>query len=463
MNTEKLDQVVEELKAIVGEENVITDPALLYCYSTDASINQHMPDVVVRPGKTEEVSEILKLANRERIPVHPRGGGTSLSGSVVPYGGGIVVDMTRMNKIIDIRPADLWCIVEAGVIHADLERELAKYGLFYPPDPASSESATIGGTIATNAGGLRGVKYGTTRDWVLGLEVVLPTGDVINVGTKTLKTSSGYQLCRLFVGSEGTLGIITKAVLKLLPIPKARVRVMGVFDSVVDAARAVSQIFMAGITPGLLEFVDKNAQKAINSWLNLGLPETEAILIIDLEGSTEEEPLKLAPYLERVLKENGAIEARYTSDPEEMNKLYLARAKAYPAMFRLGKPTVLVEDITVPVEKLPEAVKKVYEITEKHGILMGIIGHIGDGNFHPLLVYDERDPEEVERVMKCHDEINELAIKLGGTVTGEHAVGKVKAKYFLKEHSPEEIELMRGIKRVFDPNGIMNPGILWGE
>ncbi len=450
---------VEELKSIVGEGNVLMDPVDLYCYSYDSSWVKSMPDVVVRPRKVEEVSEVVKLANKHRIPVHPRGAGTGVNGGVVPRNGGIVIELTRMNKILSISPADLECEVEAGVVLGELEDELTKHGLFYPPDPASSSACTIGGTIATNAGGMRGIRYGVTSNWVLSLEVVLPTGEVVRTGSRALKCVAGYDLTKLFIGSEGTLGIVTKATLKVLPLPEFTARVMAVFDRVDEAVALVSKIYEARVTPLIMEFIDRNSQKAINKWLNLGLPESGAILIVDLDGS-EEGVKKQLSKLEKVMREAGAREIKHATTSEEKDRLYQARSNAYPSMFKLGKPNVLVEDITVPVSRLPEAVKKIYSIVEKYNLFVGIIGHIGDGNLHPNIVFDERNRDEFRRVMDCHREISKLALELQGTITGEHGIGFVKADFLPREIGKVNFNLMKQIKRVFDPNGIMNPGVM---
>lgn len=450
-------EVIEDLKKIVGSENVLTLYEDLYCYSRDASWYSGMPDVVVRPHSTEEVSKVLRLANELKIPVTPQGGRTNLTGGAVPVKGGIVIDLTGMCRIIEISRVNMTCTVEAGVVLGVLEKELAKHGLFWPPDPASTDSATVGGVLAEGAGGLRGAKYGTTRDWVLGLEVVLPTGDVIKTGSATLKWSTGYDLTRLFIRSEGTLGVITKAVLKLRPLPEAIARMAAFFNSLEDVGIAVGRIWEAGIVPLIMELLDKGAIKSVNSYLNLGLPEAEAMVIIDVDG-VKGEVEKLASRVERILMESGAFGVRVASTREEMDKLYLARRAAYPSLFRVFKKTAIPDDTCVPIDKLPKALRRVKEISEKWGVYTIVIGHIGDGNMHPVFCVDVADPKEVEKALKCYEEICRMVLELGGTIAAEHGIGIVKAKLIEEEYGGKVMDIMRAIKRVFDPNNIMNPG-----
>ena len=451
-----MKRLVEKLSNLTGRENVLTTHEDLYCYSYDASWFHAMPDIVVRPHTTDEVVKILKLANVEKIPITPRGAGTNLSGGAIPVKGGIVLDMSGMNKILEIDRTNLRAIVEPGVVHANLESELAKYGLFWPPDPASGDACTMGGILAECGGGMRALKYGTSRDWVLGLEVVLATGDVIHTGASTLKCASGWDLTRLFVRSEGMLGIITKAVLKVRPLPESVLRMLAIFDKLETTAFAVGKIFEAGIVPAIMEILDRSTISVVNDYAKLGLPEVEAIMIIDIDG-TKEECEKLAFKVESELLKIGAKEVQRATTAKDMEDLYTARKVAIPALSRL-KPTTLVEDVTVPVSKLPDMIKRIEEISKKHNIFVATFGHAGDGNLHPIICTDERDLEEWTRAMKCYGDICIAAIKLGGTVSGEHGIGFCKAKYFEQEVDQIVIETMRKIKRTLDPKNILNPG-----
>jgi len=450
------DDVIEELRRIVGSDSVLASYEDLYCYSRDASWYSGMPEVVVRPHSTEEVSKVLKLANSLKIPVVPQGGRTNLTGGAIPIRGGIVIDMTGMNRIIEISKINMICIVEAGVVLGVLEKELAKHGLFWPPDPASTDSATIGGILAEGAGGLRGAKYGTTRDWVLGLEVVLPTGDVINTGSATLKWSTGYDLTRLFIRSEGTLGVITKAILKLRPLPEAIVRMTAFFNRLEDVGVAVGKVWEAGVVPLIMELLDRGAIRSVNSYLNLGLPDVEAMVIIDVDG-VKGEVEKQASRVEKILMEAGAFDVKTALTKEEMDKLYLARRSAYPSLFRVFKKTAIPDDTCVPISKLPEALRRAKEISDKWGVYTIFIGHIGDGNMHPVFCVDVADPKEVDKALKCYEEICRMVLSLGGTIAAEHGIGIVKSKLIEEECGGKAMEIMKAIKRVFDPNNIMNP------
>ncbi|KPV61640.1 MAG: glycolate oxidase subunit GlcD [Candidatus Bathyarchaeota archaeon BA1] len=418
-----------------------------------------MPDVVVRPCTTEEVRGIVKLANEEEIPITPRGAGTNLTGGAIPVKGGIVMDMSRMNKILEINRVNRIAIVEPGVLHADLENELAKYGLFWPPDPASTSACTMGGVIAESAGGLRGAKYGTTREWVLGLEVVLPTGEVIKTGAMTHKSVTGYDLTRLIVGSEGTLGVVTKAVLRVCPIPEAIIRISAAFHEIETAGLAVGKVFEAGIAPTIMEIIDRDLIRSVNKWLKLGLPEVDAIMILDVEG-TREGAEKLAGKAEKVLKEVGATEVKRATTAKEMEDLYLTRKAAYPSLFQVRGKTAIPDDCCVPVDKLPEAFKLVREASRKWVVPVGILAHAGDGNIHPIWTADARNPEEVDRALKCYFEICRGVLKLSGSVSAEHGIGIVKASLVEEEYGRKVVEIMRAIKKIFDPNNIMNPGKL---
>jgi len=453
----KLKPVVEKLKSIVGTENVLTAYEERYCYSYDASWYRAMPDVVVRPHTTKEVGMIVKLANEEKIPITPRGAGTNLTGGAIPVKGGMVMDMSGMNRILEINRTNLTAAVEPGVVHEELEKELAKYGLFWPPDPASSSACTMGGALAECAGGMRVLKYGTARDWVLGLEVVLPTGEVIKTGAITLKSVTGFDLTRLFVGSEGTLGIITKAFLKLRPIPEALIRMSAAFREIETAGLAVGKILEAGIVPTIMEIVNIDFIRSMNKWLKLGLPEVDAIMIIDLDG-TREEVDKLAGKVEKVLKDVGAMDIKRATTAKEMEDLYLARKAAYPSLFQVLGKTAVPDDYCVPINKLPEAFKLARETAQKLGLHTAMLAHAGDGNIHPVWSVDARNLEEVDRLLKCYPEMCRGVLKLGGSVSAEHGIGIGKAPFVEEEYGKKVVEIMQAIKKVFDPNNIMNPG-----
>jgi glycolate oxidase len=366
-----------------------------------------------------------------------------------------------MNKMLEIRRGNLWAKVEPGVVVTVLQEELAKEGLFWPPDPASADACTIGGALAENSGGMRGVKYGTARDWVLGLEVVLPDGEVIRTGSSTLKCSSGFDLTRLFIRSEGMLGVITQATLKVRPLPEMVTRLIASFDTVESAGEAVSKIFEAGIVPLIIELLDATTLKAVNEFKKLGLPEVSALLIVDVEG-TEEECKTLAARLDSLLKGLGAQGIRRASDKKEMEDLMSARKAAYPALCRV-KTTTVMEDIAVPVSVLPTALKKVKEASQKHGIIVGTFGHAGDGNVHPIICTDIRDRDEWNRAMACIDEIRTAALELGGTVSGEHGIGVTKVRFLEREHGKVAVDVMKKIKTALDPTNIMNPGKMFME
>mgnify|MGYP005655203607 CR=1 FL=1 len=417
-----------------------------------------VPAVVVRPHSTLEVAKVVKLANEEKIPVVPRGGATSLvGGAVPPKEESIVIDLTGMDKIMEISIEDLRAEVEAGVIHAKLEEELAKYNLFWPPDPGSSDNCTVGGVLAMNAGGMRAVKYGTARNWVLGLKVVLPTGDIIKTGAKTIKSNVGYDLTRLFVGSEGTLGIITEASLRVVPLPESIARVSAFFDKIEDAGRAVVEVFKTGVVPLIMELADRNIIRAVNKWLNLNLPEKEAYMLVDVDG-TPEQVAKLAQRVGEALKRCGGTDIGIATDKEEMEKLYMIRERGPTALPNITGKMNLTQDFCVPLSKLPQAFRGVYEISEKLNIPVAIVSHAGDGNVHPIFSIDLEAPDAHDVIKNIVREICKLALRLGGTISGEHGIGITKAPYLEMELTSTEINIQKEIKKIFDPKGILNPG-----
>ncbi|WP_075754670.1 FAD-binding oxidoreductase [Sporomusa sphaeroides] len=457
------NQHIEALKRIVGTEHVLTSAEELHCYSYDATPGfSHMPDVVVIPGTTEEVAKVLALANSEKIPVYTRGSGTNLSAGTIPTKGGIVLLMTRMNQIIEIDTENLVAVAQPGVIVSDLNKAVETHGLIYPPDPGTVTTATLGGTVSENAGGLRGLKYGVTKHYVMGLEVVLASGQVMNVGGKNVKDVSGYDMTKLFTGAEGTLGVITKIIVKLVPAPEAKKSMMAIFKNLDNAGNSIAAIIAAKIIPATLEIMDNATIRTVEDYAKVGLPvDAEAVLLIEVDGIPEVVEKEAAKVLE-VLTINKADEVRQAKDAAERDKIWAARRAALPALAKL-RPTTFVEDATVPRNKVPEMIRAVNEIAKKYNVTIGTFGHAGDGNMHPTIVCDIRDEEEMSRVYKAMDEIFGTAIKLGGTLSGEHGIGLGKLKYMEDQFGPVAMEAMRNIKRALDPNLILNPGKLVGE
>lgn len=445
------------LRNIVGPEWFLDSPEDIATYSYDAFLPEFVPDGVVVPDSAQEISQIMTLANEKKVNIVPRGAGTNISGTAVARRRGVIMAFHRMNKILEIDVDNMCAVVQPGVVNADLQREVAKHGLMYPPDPASMFVSTIGGNVALNAGGPRGAKYGVTRDYLLGLEVVLPTGEIIRTGGKTLKNVTGYDLTRLFCGSEGTLGIITEIIVRLIPQPPAKATLQAVFSDLDDAAKTVSAIVASGIVPTTLELIDRVILDIIRDYGGAGFAsEAEALLLIEVDGETsavEEQGRRI----ERFCKERGAIEVERAKDPQEAEKLWHARRTAFGAVASV-RPNCIVEDATVPVKHLPAMIRKIVELAEKYQLKIGVLAHAGDGNLHPLIMTDIRDRAEMERVDKALDEMYEVALSMGGTLSGEHGIGIAKDRFITKELSPKAIEVMRGIKRVFDPNNILNPG-----
>ena len=451
------DKTKKALIDIVGEENYTDNLIDLISYSKDASEHRHRPDAAVWPATAEEISAILKLANKDRFPVVPRGAGTSLAGLAVPEKGGVILDLGRMNKIISVSVTDRLAVVQPGVVYADLERALAPHDFFFPPDPASGTVATLGGNVATNAGGIKGAKYGTTKDYVLSLQVVLPDGRVMRTGSKCMKSSSGYDLTKLFVGSEGTLGVVTEITLKINPKPSLTSTAMATFEDLEDAGRAVSEIMHSGILPSALEVVDQQTLIAINQNTDLNLPEVEAILIAETDGHTREETQFQLNKVIEIFKKNNASTVKQAATKEEAEALWTARKSAYAVMSRINN-SLAVEDLSVPMSKVPNILKTISDLAKKYDLKIPTVGHAGDGNLHPTISYDSTNPDEVKRVEQASAELFEKVIELGGTLTGEHGIGLAKAPFMHLEHDPVAMDVMRSIKKSFDPNNILNPG-----
>ena len=449
--------IKESLRQIVGEENLTDSLIDLIAYSKDASEFKQRPDAAVWPVNREQISAILKLANKEKLPVIARGAGTSLAGLAVPKEGGLILDLGRMDKIIEINIEDRLAIVQPGVVYDDLARALAPKGFFYPPDPASGAVCTLGGNVATNAGGIKGAKYGTTKDYVLGLEVVLADGQVLHTGSQCMKSVSGFDLTRLFVGSEGTLGVITEITLKINPRPPLTQTAMATFNNLEDAGRAVSQIMYSGILPSALEVVDQQTLVAINQNTDLNLPEVEAILVAETDGYTREETeFQLAKIID-IFEKNNASTVRKAESQKEAEALWTARKEAYGVMARINY-NLFVEDLSVPMSKIAGMLRVISDIAEKYDLKIPTVGHVGDGNLHPVISFDGTSPEEVKRVEEATEEMFEKVISLGGTLTGEHGIGLAKAALMPLEHEEVAMDVMRSLKRLFDPNNILNPG-----
>ncbi len=450
-------ELIQRLRQIVGEKWVLTTPEDLICYGYDASYLQSRPGTVVLPATNEEISLILKLANQERIPIVARGTGTGMSGGSIPDEESIVLSVTRMNRIKEIDLVNLVAVVEPGVITADLQAEVESRGLFYPPDPASLKQSTLGGNVAEGAGGPRCLKYGTTKDYVLGLEVVLPTGETIRTGGKLMKDVTGYNLTQLFVGSEGTLGVITEIVLRLVPKPETRRTAMAIFPRLEDATQTVTNLLGGGILPSTIEIMDNTTIRVVEEYLNMGLPVgAGAILIIEVDGREE----AIVPEIEQVgqvCAQSGASDVKVATTADGSEALWKARRAVSPALGRLA-PAKQGEDIAVPRSAIPEMVRRIGEISKRHDLVIPVFGHAGDGNLHPNLLFDTRDKEMMERVHLAASEIFAAAIELGGTLSGEHGIGLVKQPYIARRLSPPLLELMQRIKITFDPNNLLNPG-----
>ncbi|MCG6881783.1 MAG: FAD-binding protein [Deltaproteobacteria bacterium] len=451
---EKLKQAIVD---IVGEDHYTGNIIDLVSYACDASEHCNRPLCAVFTETTEQIAELMKLANLEKVPITPRGAGTGLSGMAVPIRGGIILDLSRMNKILKISIEDRIAVVQPGVIYATLEKALAPYGFFFPPDPASGKVSTLGGNVATNAGGLKGAKYGTTRDYVLGLQVVLPDGRVMRTGSKAMKSVSGYDLTRLFVGSEGTLGIVTEITLKINPRPTATSTALATFDNLEDAGLAINQIMHSGIIPSALEILGRETISAINQNTDLNLPEVDAMLLVETDGYTEAETSFQMEKVIGIFKANHPQEVKEAKTEAEVKDLWAARKSAYAVLSRIKTSSVL-EDVTVPMTHITELLKGIQNISLKHQIQIATFGHAGDGNLHPQILYDGYDPDQVERMKKASADLFELAIGLDGTLTGEHGIGLSKAPFMTLEHDPVAMDMMRTLKRTIDPNNILNPG-----
>jgi len=475
--TPRKEEVANILAGIVGEENVSADEATTFCYSCDSSTVgwfalfsksfNFRPDVVVRPSSTQEVSQIMRYATEHKIPVTPRGAGTSVSGNPLPTRGGILLDMTRMNHIKEIKQDDLLAVVEAGVMYYKLNEELKKIGFFFPPEPGSAEICTIGGMIANNAAGIRACKYGSTKDWILGLEVVLPNGEIIKTGGRTLKASSGYDLTRLFTSSEGTLGVITEATIKIHPLPECVILIVPSFNNVEDATEAMGVTFKQAIIPATMELISGDYIKAMNQILKEDekLPVAEVVLLIDVDGNKT----AVAEEVDRIIdicKMCKAVEVKLVRDLAIRKKIWHARHYAAFVISRVLPPPEKIKlwgthfvDVGVPLSKVPAIIGYLKELSAKYGVTLIPFGHIADGNVHVSWWADPRDKEELKKARDIGLDLLRKAKDLGGTISAEHGIGILRAPYMNLEH-PTTLNLMRQLKKLIDPNGIMNPGKL---
>ncbi|MCY7789752.1 glycolate oxidase subunit GlcD [Bacillus haynesii] len=456
-------QVKSQLIEIVGSANYDDSNAGRLVYSYDATPQfQSMPDAVIAPRSKEEVSQIVKICNTHRIPIVPRGSGTNLCAGTCPTEGGIVLLFKHMNQILEIDEENLTITVQPGVITLDLIHAAEEKGLFYPPDPSSMKISTIGGNINENSGGLRGLKYGVTRDYVMALEVVLANGDIIRTGGKLAKDVAGYDLTRLFIGSEGTLGIITEATLKLIPAPETKKTVLALYQDIDSAAQTVSNIIAHKIIPTTLEFLDQPTIQVIEDFAKIGLPvHAKAVLLIEQDG-TEETVRRDIAMIEEICKKGNAVSVQTAQTESEAENLREARRTALSALARL-KPTTILEDATVPRSEIAEMVKAINTIAEKHQISICTFGHAGDGNLHPTCTTDVRNSEEMKRVEQAFEDIFKKAVELGGTITGEHGVGEMKAPYLELKLGKAGIAAMKAVKQALDPNSIMNPGKIFAK
>ena len=450
-------EIYKKIETIVSSEFVSDADEDRFCYSYDAAGGKSLPDLVVRPATAEEISKIVMLANEYLIPVIPRGSGSGFVGGSTPVSGGIVLILTRMSKIIYVDEDNLTAEVEPGVITQKLQQEVEKSGLFYPPDPASLKFSTIGGNVAVNSGGPRAIKYGVTKDYILGLEAVLPTGETIHTGVKTVKGVVGYDLTRLLIGSEGTLAIITKILLKLLPKPKKVRTALAVFPEVDDAARAVTEIIRSKIIPATLEFMDCTAMQCVEDYLEVGLPKKAgAMLLIEVDGDDDVVDKEIKQ-IDLLCNKYNTGQILIAADDREQGKLWAARRAISPALGRL-KPTKINEDIVVPRTKVPSIIKRIRKIAEDFNLTIINFGHAGDGNIHVNIMTDKQDKDEYERAEKAVKEIFSAVLDLEGTISGEHGVGLTKSPYIRMEIEPVALRKMQEIKKIFDPNNIMNPG-----
>lgn len=453
------EKIANKLSEIVGRKNIITDLEGVYAYSFDCAhipFSKEYPAIVVFPQQTNQVSEILKIANKHKIPVIPRGAGSNHAGGCAPVQGGIILHFSHMNKIIEINNHNLTCRVQPGVVVGDLQKEVKEKGLFFPPDPSNLAVSTIGGGIALSSGGPRAFKYGTFKDYVLDLEVVMADGTIIKTGAQTAKNVTGYNLTQLITGSEGTLGIVTEAVFKLIPAPEYTNVMLVYFDSIESAVDAVSAIINNHLVPSVIDLLDKKTLQTIEDFYPTGLlTDKEAVLLIETDGdrpSVEHQQQKIT----QICKDSGACHIDCAEDEQHRQKIWTARRASFGACAKLS-PNVITEDVVVPRSKIAELSRGILEISRKYDLITMVMGHIGDGNIHPNFALDLRDKMQKENFEKAKTELFKLAVALGGTLSGEHGIGCQKAGYLPIAIDKNSLKLMSEIKKVFDPNYILNP------
>lgn len=450
--------MISKLTALLSPDRVLSEPEQLIPYGFDGTpVMKQLPAAVVFPETVEEVSAVLKLTRSMSVPIISRGSGTGLSGGSIPIAGSIVMCLLRMNRILETDTRNLNMMVEPGVITHKIDEESALHGLFYPPDPGSMKVSTIGGNVANNSGGLRGLKYGVTRDYVMGMEVVTADGEVMWLGSQCVKDVAGYSLRDLFIGSEGTLGVITRILLKLVPRPAAKKTLLATFNSMDAAADTVSAIIAAKVIPCTVEFLDRKTIHCVEDFAHVGLPmDCEALLFMETDGH----PVVVAEEAEamaNISRKNGAISVTIADDEAQANQLATARRSAFSALARL-RPTTILEDATVPRSELTKMIRFVTETANKHQLEVATFGHFGDGNLHPTFLTDEKDVEEMKRVHAAFEEIMDFAISLGGTVTGEHGIGLAKKDFLPRQFDPGSYALLKLVKKAIDPDNLLNPG-----
>lgn len=450
---------IRKIEEIVGKGNYSDDIADLYVYASDASVHHALPSVIVKPRTIDEVQKIMQYANKKKIPVTPRGAGSGTSGHTVPIDGGIVLDLKRMNRILEIRPEDMLVRVEPGVVDDDLNRALGQYGLFYPPAPASSRIATIGGEIAANASGVRSVKYGATRDYVLGMKVVLADGSLVNLGSNTRVHSAGYQLERLIVGSEGTLGIVVEATMRITPLPKFRCLAVANFDKLEDAGNAISDIITSGAQPSLLELMDKVGIIAVNKAMDLGLAEVGAIILFEADGNVKAAVDYEMKKMKEICQKHHGTGIEMSYDAAERKRLFSGRKKLFASLSRYKEGIIctdLADDMGVPNSKIAQTAEKIHEIAERNNVIMAVYGHCGSGVIHTKIMLDPNKKSQWKDAEKVIDELYDYVHSVGGVTSAEHGIGLSKAPAWKKARS-DIIPMMRAIKKALDPNNILNP------
>jgi len=450
--------LIKEFQSIVGATNVFTEKADRVTYSYDAAVLEPViPSLVVRPTTSESLGKIVRMCNDLELPLTVRGAGSNLSGGTIPKANGVVALTNALNKILEINTQDMYAVVEPGVITAKFASAVEAKGLFYPPDPGSQAVSTIAGNVAENAGGLRGLKYGVTRDYVMGLDFFDTNGELVKTGSKTVKCVTGYNLTGLMTASEGTLGVFNRIILKLVPPPRHRKSMVAVFDTMADASETVAGIIAHQVIPATLEFMDNFTIRAVEGYSHAGLPtDAAALLLIEVDGhpaQVEDDALKV----EAICRNHHAGEIRTAADDTERDKVWEARRAALSALAKL-RPTVVLEDATVPRSKIPSMVSAIESISRKHDITIGTFGHAGDGNLHPTLLTDRRDAAEWKRAEATIEDIFDKALELGGTLSGEHGIGIAKSGFLEKETTSATIAYSRKIRRALDPKGILNPG-----